>query len=47
MASRTPYRSKMEEAVNDLRNNYDDFKKEFMEFFPELDSFCKQFLSRN
>jgi acyl carrier protein phosphodiesterase len=47
MASRTPYLSKMEEAVNDLRNNYDDFKKEFMEFFPELDSFCKQFLSRN
>lgn len=47
MASRTPYRSKMEEAVNDLNNHYDDFKKEFMEFFPQLEEFCKEFLSTN
>lgn len=47
MARRTPYRSKMEEAVNDLRDHYDDFKKEFMEFFPQLDTFCNEFLSNN
>ena len=47
MASRTPYRSKMEEAVNDLGNHYDDFKKEFMEFFPQLQGFCNAFLSGN
>lgn len=47
MASRTPYRSKMEEAVNDLRGNYEDFKKEFMEFFPQLEGFCQEFLSNN
>ena len=47
MARRTPFKSKMEEAVNDLRNNYDDFKKEFMEFFPQLEGFCKEFLSNN
>jgi acyl carrier protein phosphodiesterase len=47
MASRTPYRSKMEEAVNDLREDYDDFKKEFLEFFPQLEGFCTAFLSNN
>lgn len=47
MASRTPYRSKMEEAVNDLHHHYNDFKKEFMEFFPQLNSFCQAFLEKN
>lgn len=47
MASRTPYRSKMEEAVNDLNRHYGDFKNEFMEFFPQLEGFCKEFLSTN
>lgn len=45
MARRTPFKSKMEEAVNDLREHYDDFQNEFMEFFPQLDAHCKQFLS--
>ncbi|HNC32372.1 MAG TPA: ACP phosphodiesterase, partial [Cyclobacteriaceae bacterium] len=31
MARRTPYQSKMEEAVNDLREHHDAFKSEFME----------------
>lgn len=45
MARRTPFESKMEEAVADLREHYKDFEKEFMEFFPQLDIFCKEFLS--
>jgi acyl carrier protein phosphodiesterase len=41
MSSRTPYESKMDEAVSDLINYYDEFKKEFEEFFPELKSFVQ------
>jgi acyl carrier protein phosphodiesterase len=40
MARRTPYESKMEQSVEDLRENYDDFKNEFEKFFPELNSFA-------
>lgn len=40
MAQRTPYESKMDEATGDLIKNYDDFKKEFDGFFPELKEFC-------
>lgn len=47
MARRTPYRSKMEEGVNDLHEHYDAFKNEFMEFFPQLDLHCREFLSNN
>jgi acyl carrier protein phosphodiesterase len=45
MARRTPFQSRMEEAVIDLREHYKDFEKEFMEFFPQLDAFCQEFLS--
>lgn len=45
MARRTPFNSKMDEAVGDLREHYNDFEKEFMEFFPQLDTFCQEFLS--
>src|SRR5688572_21249002 len=38
MSRRTPYVSKMDEAVNDLRKYYDEFKEEFEQFFPELKS---------
>lgn len=44
MARRTPYESKMEESVTDLRENYDAFKNEFMEFFPLLEAYCKSIL---
>jgi acyl carrier protein phosphodiesterase len=47
MARRTPYDSKMDKAVSDLREHYEAFNKEFMEFFPQLDLFCKEFLSNN
>lgn len=45
MARRTPYESKMEESVTDLRENYDAFKNEFMEFFPLLEAYCKSILA--
>jgi acyl carrier protein phosphodiesterase len=41
MARRTSFNSKMEEAVHDLKTNFDDFKKEFDTFFPELSAYCK------
>jgi acyl carrier protein phosphodiesterase len=43
MASRTPYLSKMDEAVGDLEKNYQDFKDEFDLFFPELSEYCEEF----
>lgn len=45
MARRTPYQSKMDEAVNDLREHYDAFENEFMEFFPLLEGYCKSILA--
>lgn len=36
MSRRTPYQSKMDEAVKDLRKDYDAYKQEFDAFFPEL-----------
>jgi len=36
LARRTRFESKMEESVADLQENYEDFKKEFEVFFPEL-----------
>ena len=44
MARRTPFLSKMEEASHDLEKDYSDFKQEFDNFFPELKSFCEDFL---
>lgn len=42
MASRTPYKSKMEEASGDLRKYYDEFKEEFENFFPQLKRFADE-----
>jgi Uncharacterized protein conserved in bacteria len=44
MSRRTPYESKMDEAVVDLKSSYADFEKEFLEFFPELQKFANQWL---
>lgn len=41
MARRSKYDSKMELAVNDLINHYDEFTEEFSSFFPELQDHCK------
>lgn len=45
MSRRTPYDSKMNEAVVDLQTYYPDFEKEFFEFFPELETHAHEFLS--
>lgn len=47
MARRTPYESKMEEAVADLENHYEEFNNEFTEFFPQLHSFSQKFLTES
>ncbi len=44
MASRTPYESKMNEATVDLKASYDEFKKEFQEFFPLLQAWSQHWL---
>lgn len=43
MSRRTPFDSKMDESVNDLRQYYNEFKAEFELFFPELIRFCEDF----
>ena len=45
MARRTPFHSNMEHAVNDLRDHYDDFEREFRLFFPDLKKFAEDFLT--
>lgn len=47
MSRRTKFDSKMDEAVVDLRAHYDEFEKEFKEFFVDLRSFVAQWLSAN
>lgn len=44
MANRTPYRSKMEEATEDLVRDYDAFRKEFHSFFPEMRAYCESWI---
>lgn len=44
MSSRTPYESKMDEAVIDLQKFYTEFEDEFSRFFPELQQMSNQFL---
>lgn len=46
MARRTPYDSKMDEAVADLKEYYHEFGSEFSIFFPQLQTFCKEWLER-
>jgi acyl carrier protein phosphodiesterase len=45
MSRRTRFDSKMDESVNDLLQHYDDFKKEFELFFPDLQAHSQTFLS--
>ena len=44
MTRRTPYESKMDESISDLKENYEEFKTEFITFFPELRKHCKDWL---
>jgi acyl carrier protein phosphodiesterase len=47
MASRTPYLSKMDEAVQDLLKDYNAFQKEFEAFFPELIKLSDNFFTQH
>ncbi len=42
MAKRTPYESRMEKATVDLKIDYELYKQEFREFFPEVINFSKK-----
>ncbi|MBL6447866.1 DUF479 domain-containing protein [Fulvivirga sp. 29W222] len=44
MARRTTFKSKMDEAVNDLKHHYDEFEGEFKVFFPDVQAFAKDWL---
>jgi acyl carrier protein phosphodiesterase len=44
MARRTRFESKMEESVTDLQHHYEEFKKEFEAFFPDLVSNSKAWM---
>lgn len=46
MARRTPYISKMDEARNDLITHYEDFKDEFLQFFPQLIDHCNSWINQ-
>lgn len=44
MAHRTPYDSKMDEAIQDLKMHYKSFEDEFSRFFPDLKKMSEQFI---
>lgn len=44
MARRTSHESKMDEAMGDLVKHYEEFRKEFYEFFPELKLHCETWI---
>lgn len=46
LSRRTSHISHMEEAAEDLRLHYTEFKNEFEEFFPELKVFCEDLIRR-
>lgn len=45
MSRRTPFKSKMEQATADLKSDYDLYKKDFEEFFPDLISHTQSFIA--
>lgn len=47
MARRTPYESKMEEAVSDLIKHNHDFETEFGQFYPELAKFAQEWIKEH
>jgi acyl carrier protein phosphodiesterase len=46
MARRTSFNSGMEEAVTDLKKHYNEFHRDFAEFFPELVSFSIMYIRK-
>jgi acyl carrier protein phosphodiesterase len=47
MSRRTPYLSRMDEATNDLLKHYNEFQKEFSQFFPALDQHSRDWLENH
>jgi acyl carrier protein phosphodiesterase len=45
MSHRTPFDSKMDEAVFDLEKSYAEFESEFVSFFPELKQMSSLFIN--
>ena len=45
MSRRTPYESKMDEAVHDLEKYFHEFESEFLLFFPELKQMSESFIN--
>jgi len=43
MSRRTTFNSGIENAVNDLKNDYKLYEKEFSEFFPEIIEYVKDY----
>ncbi len=41
MARRTTFDSGMEQAADELRNNYESYEKEFISFFSDLQEFVR------
>ena len=47
ISRRARHDSRMDESINDLRENYEAFKSEFELFFPDLKEHSQQFLTGN
>lgn len=47
MASRTKFRSNMENATQDLEKHYQEFESEFLEFFPQIMDHVKVWIDEN
>jgi acyl carrier protein phosphodiesterase len=47
MARRSKHESKMEQASEDLKLYYEDFNREFKEFFPDLQRWCNEWLKEH
>jgi acyl carrier protein phosphodiesterase len=45
MARRATFDSKMDQAIDDLRADHEEFQTDFDQFFPELVTYSKEFLS--
>lgn len=47
MAQRATFASHMDEAIEDLKENFDALNTDFQEFFPDMIHICKNFINNN
>ena len=47
LSRRTKFDSKMDESIHDLEDGYSLYEAEFMQFFPDLESKCQEFINSN